>query len=394
MRRFAQEVKSLAEHEFLKPVVVQLVDSFNQGGSERQALQLTRLLSGSSEFEVRLASLSPEGILKTTINDLPLGEIPSFPLNSFYDQNAIQQLRRLVRWLKSVNATVLHTHDFYTNVFGMAAGALARVPVRVASMRETAGMRSGSQHQIQQIAYALAHHIVANSNAVREKLKNDGIRADKITVIYNGLDLTRLASQVDRAEVLAFFNLPDLRPFVTIVANMRLEVKDYPMFLRAAKIVKDAVSDAGFLLAGEGELTESLRAMAQELNIADSTFFLGRCERVADLLGISTICVLSSKAEGFSNSILEYMAAGRPVVATDVGGAREAIVEGETGYLVPAGDHELMATRIIELLKQPAVARSMGEQGRNVAAARFSLDTQLGQTQDLYNRLLSKKNVR
>jgi glycosyltransferase involved in cell wall biosynthesis len=254
-------------------------------------------------------------------------------------------------------------------------------------------MRSRAQHQTQQIAYALAHHVVANSNAVSEKLQHDGIRVDKITVIYNGLDLGRLASHAERADVLASFSLPD-RAFVTIVANMRLEVKDYPMFLRAAKIVKDSIPDVGFLLAGEGELTESLRAMARELNIADTTFFLGRCERIADLLGISTVCVLSSKAEGFSNSILEYMAAGRPVVATDVGGAREAIVEGETGYLVPAGDHERMARRITELLKQPALARSMGEQGQKVAAARFSLDTQLTTTEDLYRRLLSKKNVR
>jgi len=380
----------------LKPVVVQLIDSFNQGGSERQALQLTRLLSHSNQFEVRLASLSPEGILRTTVNDLPVGEVPSFPLNSFYDQNAMRQLRRFVRWLKSVNAAVLHTHDFYTNVFGMTGGALARVPVRIASMRETVGMRSRAQRQAQQIAYSLAHGVVANSNAVREKLEHDGIRRDKISVVYNGLDLSRLASHRERRDVLSFFSLPPEpenapRPFVTIVANMRLEVKDHPMFLRAARKVKDAVPNAGFLLAGEGELAESLRSLAHELNLGDSTFFLGRCERIADLLGISSVCVLSSKAEGFSNSILEYMAAGRPVVATDVGGAREAIVEGETGYLVPAGDAQLMATRIIKLLKEPALALSMGERGREVAATRFSLDTQLKQTEDLYNRLLRRR---
>jgi glycosyltransferase involved in cell wall biosynthesis len=379
----------------VKPVVVQLIDSFNQGGSERQALQLTRLILNSDQFDVRLASLSPEGILRTTISDLSLGEVPSFPLNSFYDQNAIQQLRRLVRWLKSIDAAVLHTHDFYTNVFGMAGGALARVPVRIASMRETAGMRSRGQHQAQQIAYSLAHHVVANSNAVREKLKQDGIRDDKITVVYNGLDLARLTSHAKRRDVLVSFNLPDdgeePRPFVTIVANMRLEVKDYPMFLRAARKVKDAVPNAGFLLAGEGELADGLRSLARELNLEDSTFFLGRCERIADLLSISSVCVLSSKAEGFSNSILEYMAAGRPVVATDVGGAREAIVEGETGYLVPAGDDELMATRIITLLKEPNRAQSLGERGREVAASKFSLDTQLRQTEDLYNRLLQKR---
>ena len=127
---------------------------------------------------------------------------------------------------------------------------------------------------------------------------------------------------------------------------MRLEVKDYPMFLRSARQVLDAEPAAAFLLAGEGELTDSLRALALELGIGDSTYFLGRCERVAELLSISEICVLSSKAEGFSNSILEYMAAGRPVVVTNVGGAAELVSEGDTGYLVSSGDDAAMATRI------------------------------------------------
>src|SRR3954464_6195792 len=120
----------------MKPAVLQLIDSFNQGGSEIQALQLTRLLSESGRFKVRLASPSPEGSLGPSIEDLDLGEIPSFPLTSFYNRNAVQQLRRFVQWLKTSKIAVLHTHDFYTNVFGMAAGKFARVPVRVASMRE------------------------------------------------------------------------------------------------------------------------------------------------------------------------------------------------------------------------------------------------------------------
>ncbi|HEY8412756.1 MAG TPA: glycosyltransferase, partial [Pyrinomonadaceae bacterium] len=125
----------------MKAAVLQLIDSFNQGGSERQALQLTRLLVQSGKFKIHLASLSPEGSLRSTIEDLDLGDIPSFPLNSFYDANAVKQLTRFVQWLKAARINVLHTHDFYTNVFGTTAGALARLPVRVASMRETAGMR-------------------------------------------------------------------------------------------------------------------------------------------------------------------------------------------------------------------------------------------------------------
>ncbi len=375
----------------MKPAVLQLIDSFHQGGSERQALQLTRLLAESDKFKVHLACLSPEGSLRTNIDDLDLGEVPSFPLSSFYDANAVTQLRLLVKWLKSSQIQIIHTHDFYTNVFGMAAGAFARLPVRVASMRETAGMRSASQKKVQQVAYSLAHQIVANSGAVRKTLIEEGINADKITVVYNGLDTERLLPQTSsRAEALALLglNVDENRRFISIVANMRHEVKDYPMFLRAARRVLEAEPAAAFLLAGEGELTDSLQVLAAELGIQDSTYFLGRCEHVADLLSISEICVLSSKAEGFSNSILEYMAAGRPVVVTNVGGAAEIVSDGETGYLVPSGDDEVMAARIISLLREPDKGRQMGENGKHLVQEKFSCAAQLSRTESLYERLL------
>ena len=380
----------------MKPVVLQLIDSFNQGGSERQALQLTRLLLEGGRFEVRLASLNPEGSLRNEVRDLDLGEVPSFPLNSFYDANAVIQLRRFMRWCKASRIDILHTHDFYTNVFGMSAGALARLPVRIGSMRETAGMRSAAQKSVQRGAYALAHHIVANSNAVRNTLIAEGTSADKVSVVYNGLDFSRLQPRAQsRVEALKQLNLDvnERQRFVTIVANMRHEVKDYPMFLKAVQRVARAVPDAAFLMAGEGELMKSLRDLAGELGIDNSTHFLGRCDLVAELLGISEICVLSSKAEGFSNSILEYMAAGRPVVVTNVGGAAELVTEGETGYLVPSGDDAMMADRIIELLRDPAKARIMGENGERVVKEKFSCQAQLMRTEDLYRRLLEQARL-
>ena len=376
----------------MKAAVVQLIDSFNQGGSERQALQLTRLLAESGQFTVRLACLSPEGSLRPTIDDLDLGEIPSFPLNSFYDANAVKQLRRFVAWLKSSGIEIIHTHDFYTNIFGMSAAALARVPVRIASMRETAGMRTATQKRAQRIAHSLAHHVVANSNAVRNVLVADGIAKEKVTVIYNGLDFRRIASNASRSEALATLGLrpePNSR-FISIVANMRHEVKDYPMFLRAARQVKEAVPEAAFLLAGEGELQDSLEQMANDLGIQNSTYFLGRCENIGALLEVSEVCVLSSKAEGFSNSILEYMAAARPVVATNVGGAAELITEGETGYLVTAGDDEMMAARLVSLLQDPQTARAMGQAGKRMVEQNFSCDAQRASTEELYNRLLQR----
>jgi glycosyltransferase involved in cell wall biosynthesis len=369
-----------------------LIDSFHQGGSERQALQLTRLLRDSDRFRVQLACLNPDGVLRSEIEN-QLGEIPAFPLTAFYNPQAFSQMRRFARYLKSNKVQVLHTHDFYTNIFGMFAGALARVPVRVASMRETGGMRTSGQKRLQRVAYSLAHQVVANSEAVRQELVRQGVSAEKITVIYNGLDVGRVTAPASssRAESFARIGLPPAmdgqHSYVTIVANMRHEVKDLPMFLHAARRVRDAVPNAAFLLAGEGELMPSLRALAGELGIDDCTFFLGRCELLADLLSISDVCVLSSKAEGFSNSILEYMAAGRPVVATDVGGAREAVIEGRNGHLVPAGDELKMAERIIGLLGSED-SSGMGAEGRKVVLEKFSPEAQLARTEELYDRLL------
>ena len=381
----------------MKPRILQLLDSFNQGGSERQALEQVRQLQASGKYEVFLASLSPQGVLRAEAEKMGLGEIPSYPLKSFYDLNALSQLRRFVQHLRAQKIDLLQTNDFYTNIFGMTAGFVAGVPVRIASRRETGGMRTAAQMQIQRAVYRLAHQIIANSDSVRRKLIDEGVKDERITIVHSGLNPARVMvrDNVSRDELLRGLGVngaQDLpKHLVTIVANMRHQVKDYPMFLRAAQRISKAVPEVGFLLAGEGELQGSIKQLATELEISGNTFFLGRCQDIAPLLSVSDVCVLSSKAEGFSNSILEYMAAGRPVVATDVGGAREAIVEGETGYLVPSGNDELMAERIVSLLRDPAKARSMGEQGRRVVEDKFSSQALLQNTEALYEKLLSNR---
>ena len=166
------------------------------------------------------------------------------------------------------------------------------------------------------------------------------------------------------------------------------------MFLRAARRVHDEVPEARFVIAGEGELEASLRLFAAELGLEREVFFTGLCSRLAELLLASDVCVLSSKAEGFSNSILEYMAAARPVVVTDVGGAREVVREGETGYIVSSGDDEAMAARVVSLLPEPARAREMGERGRLVVEEKFTCAAQLERTHELYARLLAPAAAR
>jgi glycosyltransferase involved in cell wall biosynthesis len=160
------------------------------------------------------------------------------------------------------------------------------------------------------------------------------------------------------------------------------------MLLRAAQRVQSEVPEARFVLAGEGELREETQQLAEQLGLKEACLFIGRCASVPDLLAASEICVLSSQAEGFSNSILEYMAAGRPVVATNVGGASEAIVEGETGHLINAGDDRAMAERLISLLRDPQKSRRMGMNGRRVVEQRFSTESRLATTSALYRKFL------
>ncbi|MDX6612678.1 MAG: hypothetical protein QOD75_1864 [Blastocatellia bacterium] len=375
--------------------ILLMVPSFHQGGSERQGVQLARLLSASGAYRVTLACLERNGVLLPEAKAVGLGELPEFPLTSFYDRNMLTQLRRCAALLKAQEIDVVQTFDFYTNVFGLAAASLARVPLRIGARRESEGHRTPTQRWVERRAFALAHVVVANAEAVRRELIRDGLPASKIVTIHNGVDTNRVApiANLNRAGVLASLGLPAApkRKFVTIVANLRSPYKDHPTFLKAAQRVSQAVPEASFLLAGEGPLTNDMRVMARELGIENQTFFLGRCMRIAELLAVSEVCVLSSKdGEGFSNAITEYMAAARPVVATDVGGAREAIIVGETGYIVPTGDDEKMATRIIELLLEPERARTMGECGKSIVEEKFSCETQLARMRELYDRLLTR----
>jgi glycosyltransferase involved in cell wall biosynthesis len=376
----------------LKPRVLQFTNTFHPTGSERQAVQITRLLHQSSRYDVQMACMRPEGLMLAEIERLNLGELPAFPLNSFYDFNAIRQLARFAAFLRRQRIDIVQTHDFYTNVFGMMAAWIARVPVRIAARRETTGWRTPAQLRVEHFVYSLSHAIVANAEAVRAQLLKEEIGREKIVTIYNGLNLDRLVPRLDRREALKLFNLPagDECRYITVMANLLHPVKDYPTFLRAAQIVRKEIPQARFVSGGVGPLTDEMRALASQLGLEKDVFFIGWCEQVAEMLAVSDVCVLSSKAEGFSNSIIEYMAAGRPVVVTDVGGAREAVIEGETGFLVQTGDYEAMAARIIELLRAPEKAREMGRRARRVVEQKFSCTAQLEGTERLYERLLAR----
>lgn len=374
----------------MKKNVLQFIGSFHQGGSERQAVQLARLLSKDDRYKVFVASLNAEGVLRREVEELGVTDIPEFKLTSFYDLNFFRQLRRCAEYLRENKIEIVQTHDFYTNIFGAASSVLAGVRTRIAAKRETAGVRSSVQKALERQAFRRATAIVVNSEAVKNYLIAEGVRAEKLNVIYNGLDLERLKPKTtDRRRICEALGLPTAENarFITMVANLRHAVKNHPMFLRAAQKVLREFPDTHFVLAGEGELKSGLEDYAGRLGIKENTHFIGRCESVAELLSVSYAGVLCSFAEGFSNSLLEYMAAAKPVVATDVGGAREAVAEGENGFLVDSDDDGALAQRLVDLLQNEAKARDFGAAGRRAVEEKFSLTAQLEETLELYRRV-------
>ncbi len=368
-----------------------MIGSFHLGGSETQAVALTGMLREEGSFDVLAATLNNEGVLKKKFVDAYPEEIPEYRLTSFYDVNFIRQVRRFAKYLRENKVDLIHTHDFYTNVFGMAAATLAGARVRIASKRESEGMRSAAQDVIEKLAFGRADAILVNSTAVLDHLARRNIPTDKMCLVYNGIDFERfhkMASDGDKSS----HGLPtgeNIR-FVTLVANLRHRVKNIPMLLRTAKHINDLHPDVHFVIAGEGELEPGLRGLARELDVADRVHFIGRCNDVPSLLAASYACVLTSTAEGFSNSLIEYMAAGKPVVATNVGGAAEAMDDGVTGYLVAPDDDRKMAEHLIELLSDEVKAVQMGEKGRRIAREKFSHTSQLSKILDLYNDHLTK----
>src|SRR6267378_2131438 len=175
-----------------QPTVLHLIDSFDQGGSESQAVQLVRLLQGIGRYRILMACLNSDGPLRTEIDHLDLGEIPEYKLTGFCNLRALRQLRRFTAYLKRQRVNILHTHDFYTNVFGMWAGAVAGVPVRIAARRESSRIRSTTRRMLERASYRAATRILANCEEVRRQLTEEGVSPRKIEVIYNGVETSRL----------------------------------------------------------------------------------------------------------------------------------------------------------------------------------------------------------
>jgi glycosyltransferase involved in cell wall biosynthesis len=299
----------------------------------------------------------------------------------------------LVRFAVCVNAhkpLIVHGVLLHAYVLGALIGRLTGVPIIVASRRSLSLFKKDRRllTTSERIANRWTDLIIANSDAVRrDAIESEQLAPDKIRVIYNGLDLTRYAQPPDDAL------RRDLRlgpgPVVIVVANF-IGYKGHEYFLRAWAEVLRTIPDATALLVGDGAVRADREADARALGIDASLRFLGTRRDVPALLAIADLLVHPSLQEGFCNALIEAMAAARPVVATDVGGNREAVVDGHTGLLVPPRDPGALAAATLDILRRADRGAAMGQAGRRRACEHFQRSRMVPQYEAIYDALIAQ----
>ena len=325
-----------------------------------------------ARFAVSLVCLSePQGPLARRLDEARVPVHP-FPISALYGARTARQGMRLARFLRATRADVFHAHDFYSNVFGIPFARLAGVPRVVGSRRWWEGPERAGQRVANRLACRLAHAVLANSGRVGALVAGEGIPAGRVGVVPNFVDED--AFRPPPPALLGAWReelgIAPGQPVVGIVANLH-PVKDHASLLRAAALLRAEWPGLRVVVAGGGD-PAPLRALAAALGIAEAVCFAGARPSAPSLHHLFDVSVLCSRSEGLPNSILEAMAAGRPVVATRVGAVPDAVTDGVTGLLVPPGDPAALAAALATLLRDPARREAMGRAGRNEARARYT----------------------
>ena len=292
---------------------------------------------------------------------------------------------RLSRVIKQLQPDIVHAHDPH----GVAMAALAlsmstqvAKPPLIASRRVDFRLRGSS---LSRWKYRQVDCFICASNAIRQILLSDGVPAARAVTVHEGIDLDRVAA-APPANLHEELWLPHQAPIVGNVAAL-VPHKGQRHLVEAATLVVRQVPDARFVIAGEGELRESLERQIKERHLEKHVLLAGFRPDVLSVHKAFDIFVMSSVTEGLGTSLLDAMAAGKPTVATETGGIPEVVVDGETGILVPPRDHQAMAGAIVRLLGDPDLRRCMGEAALTRVREKFSAERMVEGTLQVYRRV-------
>jgi glycosyltransferase involved in cell wall biosynthesis len=359
--------------------IAYLLTGFDVGGTERQMVELMRRLDRRT-FEVHVACMHRGGPLEARALE-GAASVATFPINGFARPSAVQQMVTFARWCRRIDAHIVHTCELYANVLGLPAAALARVPVRIGNRRELRTPDKRRAHIVaQRLAYRAAHLVAANSAAAAAQLRLEGVAANKIRVIPNGVDCDRYPA--------APRNRP-IRRIVT-VANLR-EEKGHDTLILAASMLAERHPDLEICFIGDGPLRATLVRQVNLRGLRGRVQFLGERDDIPAQLAAADLFVLPSRTEASPNALIEAMASGLPIVASRVGGIPELIESGGTGVLVTADDPRAFAAAISNVVEHPSFAAALGRAARAAAERRFAFSSMIGAFERLYLTALDER---
>ena len=365
--------------------VAYVIGELGNGGAEYQLYELVRGLD-RTRVDPTVLVLAAGGYWAARIRDLRV-VVEEIAGRGSAD---LGRLRRLRAALRRLAPDVLHTVLWSGNCYGRMAALGLGIPVVIAAERNVIA-RPAWQVAIERVLDRSTDAYLVNSGAVADGLvTGERLPAPKIRVVHNGIDLTRLPPfSLDRVAARRTAGFDPQRRLVAQVGRLTAQ-KDYPTFLAAAARVAVEVADVDFLVVGEGELRSELEAEVGRLDLGGRVRFLGLRHDVPALLGAVDVLVLTSRYEGLPNVVIEAMATGAVAVATDVGGVRELLVSGETGFIVPPGDAQAVADAVLAVLRAPESALRTAAAARRRVETEFTVDAMVRRTTELYERCLAR----
>ena len=355
-----------------------VIDELDIGGTEQQILETVRRID-RDRFEPYVCCFR-HGAKAREIEALGVPVLHE-PKRMKADPGLVLRLSAM---MKRERFDIVQTYLWTANTWGRIAARMAGVRWVLASERNVDIWEETYKRVIGRLLARSTDRIIANSEAVRQYLLNrGGLAADKVVTIYNGVNFDRFRKPCDPAVRRRELGIADDVVLAGCLARVE-PAKDHGTLLQAMALISNRVPKLHAVLIGGGSEEERMKRMAHELGIGERVHFVGFRTDAAEWLQSVDLSVLSSVKEGLSNTVLESMAAGKPVVATDVGGNAEVIVEGETGFLVPSRSPTELGNAIARVASSRETMAAYGAAGRRRVDELFAVDAMVKHTERLY----------
>lgn len=366
--------------------VMLLTVGLGVGGTEGQVLEIASRLD-RRRFDVGVCALKGTDVIA---EELRARGVRVITLNGAGRWDA-RVLSRLFRVVRAERPDVIHAFLSPANLAACIVGRLLGVPGLLLSFRGLEVWKHWSHRLVDGLTVRVADAATCSSNAIRRRaLSEVGGDERKYVTIHNGVDTARFASR--QAPPRSELGLREGVSVVGTVCRLVEPTKGLAVLLQAMAELRDrAAPPCQLLVVGDGPAFRQLHDLGERLGILSQVVFAGMRRDVADLLPLFDVFVMPSLSEGFGIAIVEAMAAGRPVVASDVGGIPESVDHEATGLLVPPGDPAALAAALYDLLTRPDKARALGVRGRQRARERFSIESVVKRHEDLYEDLLAQR---